>query len=162
MSYHHGMSAAGRRPRRELGWRQGIALALLANVTLFGGCLGRDSELSQEGKPCVDRFKDCPLAMACEYDFCRTRCDISADCGEDRHCIAALDSMEYRVCSLPGEQDCRTDADCPEALYCSPSEGRCREGCCVESSCSVRTPCATGYACSFVVRGAGVCVEAED
>lgn len=121
---------------------------------LITGCFGGDS-LRPLGGTCTAN-ETCDKGLFCQWDRCRTTCDVDADCPPAQGCIAAPNPAgdgsepylyDYRVCTLSDEVGCADDSECIDELECGP-DSVCRE------RCNDDLPCPNGYDCVE-----DVCVE---
>lgn len=154
----------------------GLAVALLAAGLWAGpGCADEPAAVGLGGQ--CDLNSECEAPLVCRLARCRRECATLRDCPIDALCVT--DNESLGACTLPEEQSCTLNSDCPEPLRCAMGRcvnqcaadadclagARCQEGACidpVEDACAVDSDCMAPLVCATDRRCRAECVVDRD
>jgi hypothetical protein len=96
---------------------------------------------------------DCQNPLSCTFGTCHSACKEARDCPDPNQlCVR---SPAGNVCTLPTEEKCGLNSQCPQGLYCA-KDLKCRVQCQDDRDCTAITPTQT------CVLPDGVCAESYE
>ncbi len=112
-----------------------LPACLLVASLLVCGC-AEEEPLLTLGAQC-DLTSECEAPLVCRIGRCRRECATVRDCSIGALC--APDNEGLGACTLPEEETCVLDSDCPSPLVCAPSG--CTNECATDADCTAGALC---------------------
>jgi len=149
-----------------------VVLLVATAAAATPGCTGDPASLGL-GEQC-DLNSECEAPLVCRLGRCRRECATLRDCPIEALCVT--DNESLGACTLPEEETCSLDSDCPAPLVCATGRcvnecatdvdcttgARCEDGSCVLPECNETfgVGCQSGFRCISLQNGTGACIQA--